>query len=200
MTGVQTCALPISKVQEDTVYVKALDHARLIGNALYALLSGSEPTPHKVNNHMIVEGKVLGNHLYELTDAQRSELFANPNFVRNKIKNDVLSFKLGLDDLTKEDNYVVGTGGNIVVIDFDVMDAYFNDAMMEQYKAETCSELGISSHEYDELYKFENYLFDKRVHGSQKEIGQIIQIAELRNYPDLATYLTIQLTGGSYER
>ena len=156
-----------------TMYIKCFDPTRLLGIELYRLIGETDRRYwFFFNEGIIVEDSQEGEHEFESTE----RISEREHYKEERIKADLISFYLGLDDLGKKDNYLVASDGKIRIIDFDMMNRVYSDKDIIAIKRQSAEEIGISSEEYDTRYKEEERLLRERVHRKKDRIYQIIGI------------------------
>ena len=161
-----------------TIFLKKFDLGRLLGLEIYSLISGSKEYNYAFNQEMIVEREQEGEHEFEYSPQEFARIKASRNYIQNKVKLDLISFYMGLDDVMKKDNYLVTRKGDIRIIDFDVMDRDYSEDEIMACKEQTAKELGITSEEYKKIYDFQEFLLKQRVKDNREKINILIDLSK----------------------
>ena len=158
-----------------TMYMKPFDPMRILGIELYKLTGGIEQDyEFFFNGGIVVEDNIEGRHEFDINE----DLKSNEVYVRSRVREDLVSFFIGLDDLAKTDNYVVAPNGKIKVIDFDTMDMQYSEEQKAQIMAFTAQELGITPEEYKRIFDEEKRNLRLRVMEHRDRIYRICEIFE----------------------
>lgn len=174
---------------DKTIFVKRFDENRLIGLELYDIFGGwEEDYSFAFNQGAIIEQKVEGKHEYDLPFGVQDQ----PHYVVERVKSDLFAFFTGCDDLGKKDNYLVTSQGRVSLIDFDVMDRFYNEDEIDTIKKLTAEELGITRDEYARIYQEQEDLLRDRISGKKKRLYGLIGVLEQDDDPmikDLGGYI-----------
>lgn len=161
-----------------TMYIKPFDVARLLGIELYSLIGGiGQSYDFRFNQGVIIENGLEGKHEFELSDETRND----SRYRYERVKFDLVSFHMGLDDLNKPSNYLISLDRKVTVIDFDVLDRRYSEEDKEFIKKQTYEELGMTREEYDAKYAKEEKELRARLLDKKDKIYQIIEIFENSN-------------------
>ena len=165
------------------MFVKQFDIARLLGLELYSLIGGIDQNYNFFfNEGIIAEDALEGKHEFEL----ECSLIPNPTYKIERIRFDVISFYMGLDDLGKKDNYLITPDGRIKIIDFDVLDRRYTDAEKRFIQAQTSKELGISVEEYEKILKDQERLLRDRILQEKDRIDKLIGMVKVLEDKEMA--------------
>ena len=158
-----------------TMYLKPFDPVRLLGIELYRLIGGiEEDYGFFFNRGIVVEDNIEGRHEFDISE----DLKSGEVYVASRVREDIVSFYMGLDDLVKHDNYVIAHNGRIKVIDFDKMDTEYSEEEKARIKSFTAKGLGITIDEYNELYAKEEERLKRRIQEHKDDIYRICDIFE----------------------
>ena len=164
--------------EQDTIYIKRFDIDRLLGIELYSLISGIGDYNYAFNSEILIEQKIAGKHEFQYSQADLQDIKNSYNYIMNRVKLDVISHYMGLDDVLKQDNYLLTEGGQINMIDFDVMDRRYTPEDIEACRRHTCDDLQISQDLYDKIYAFEEFLMQSRIKHNKNNINKLKRILQ----------------------
>lgn len=174
-----------------TMYIKPFDKERLFGLELYNLLGGINKDYNYVfNSQVIVEDKIEGKHEDQIMNID--DIRKKDQYKIERIKLDMLSYYLGIDDLIEKDNtleyeivgkeemrydnYLVTEDGRITIIDFNVMNFSFNEEYKTYLKNKTIDELNISEEQYDTIYNDQKKLLKDRFRDERPYLNKLLGI------------------------
>ena len=157
------------------MYLKPFDPVRILGIELYKLIGGIEQDyEFFFNDGIVVENNIEGRHEFDIDE----DLKSNDVYVESRVREDLVAFYMGLDDLRKPDNYVVARNGRIKVIDFDTMDSQYSEEHQAGIKADTAQQLGITVDEYERIFDEKKRSLKTRVMEHRDRIYRICEIFE----------------------
>lgn len=164
-----------SPVLEQIAYIKPFDRARIVGIELYTLMGCiNEDYTYFCNNGVIVENSLRGFHEFERPEIAKA-IKGLPAYWNSRTKCDVISFVLGIDDIAKQDNYMITEQGDIKFIDFDVMGRCYSPADRCAIRERTRKELGISEEQYDHVFAREESFLRDRIQRYEREIFILLE-------------------------
>lgn len=176
---------------DKTVFVKKFDYGRLFGLLFYNSIAGINDYGFVFNENGIVEEQIPGKHSHQFEKCELSDLVKKDEYIKERIKLDLLSFYLGLDDVVNPNNHLITKKGRIYVIDFDVMGEVYNEMIRENIKNNTANELNITRKKYDTIFNRENMLLIDRIKSEKDILIPMLDCFWKLEYEGICSHLNI---------